>query len=94
MKHQPKLEYKDPRDSRYQWQIREAKNEARKQDIIKGKASLAGQVSPARGEDTARSKQPRHPGMVCRGSRGQNHPTNHSSTTHVVNQCDLKPQDD
>ena len=61
------------------------------QDIGKRRASLVGQASPARGEAAARNRQPRHPGKVCRGSLGQNHPTNHSSTTHVVNQCGVKP---
>ena len=75
-------------------QLRGTKIEPKEQDIGKRRASLAGQASPARGEATTRSKQPRLPGRACRGSRGQNHPTNHSSTTHVVNQCGVKPQDD
>ena len=73
-------------------QIRGTKIKPKKQDIIKKKASFAGQVSPARGEATPRSRQPRHPGKVCQGSQGQNHPTNHSNTTHIINQCGVKPQ--
>ena len=75
-------------------QPRGTKIEPEEQDINKRRAFLPGQASPARGETTTRSKQSRLPGRACRGSRGQNHPTNHSSTTHVVNQCDVKPQGD
>ena len=75
-------------------QLRRTKIEPKEQDIGKRRASLARQVSPARGKATTRSRQPEHPGKVCRGSRGPNHPTNHSSTTHVVNQCGVKPQND
>ena len=72
-------------------QPRETKIKPEEQDIGKRRASLAGQASPARGEATTRC---RHPGKVYRGSWGQNHPTNHSSTTHVVNQCGVKPEGD
>ena len=75
-------------------QSRGAKTEPEEQDIGKRGASLAGQASLARGEATTRSKQSRLPDRACRGSQGQNHPTNHSNTTHVVNQCGVKPQDD
>ena len=34
------------------------------------------------------------PAGPCRGSRRQNCLTNHSSITHVVHQCGVKPQDD
>ena len=75
-------------------QFRGTKIKPEEKYIGKRRASLARQASPARGEATARSRQPRPPGKVCRGSQGQNHPTNHSSTTHVVNQCGVKPQGD
>ena len=75
-------------------QIGRAKIKPEKQDIVKRKASLAGQASPARGQATTRSKQPRLPGSAYRGLWGLNHPANHASTTHVVNQCGVKPQDD
>ena len=75
-------------------QIRGTKIKPEKQDIVKRKASLAGQASPARGKATTRSKQPRLSGRACRGSRGLNHPANHSNMTHDVNQCDVKPQGD
>ena len=75
-------------------QFRGTRIKPEEQAIDKRRAYLAGQASPARGEATARSRQLRHPGMVCRGSQGQNHPTNKSSTTHVVNECGVKPQDD
>ena len=75
-------------------QLKEIEIEPKEQDIGKRRASLAGQVSPARGEATTRTKRPRLPDRACRGSRGLNHPTNHSSTTHVVNQCGVKLQDD
>ena len=75
-------------------QLRGIKIKPEEQDIGKRRASLVGQASPARGEATARSRQPRHPDKVCRGSRGQNHPTNHSSTTHVVDRSGVKTQGD
>ena len=75
-------------------QLRGTKIEPKEQDIGKRRASLAGQVSPARGKATTKSEQSRLPGKVCWGSRGLNHPTNHSSTTHVVDQCGVKPQGD
>ena len=75
-------------------QLRETMIEPEQQDIGKRRASLARQTSPARGKATTRSKQPRIPGRACRGSRGLNHPANHSGTTYVVNQCGVKPQDD
>ena len=75
-------------------QTRKAKIEPRKQNIDQRRASLAGQASPLRGEATTRNKQSRLPDRACWGSRGQNHPTNHSSTTHVVDRCGVKPQDD
>ena len=72
-------------------QFRGTKIKPEEQDIGKRRASLAGQVSPARGEATTGSRQPRYPGKVCRGSWG---PTNHSSMTHVINKYGVKPQDD
>ena len=72
-------------------QLRRTKIEPKEQDIGKRRASLARQVSPARGKATTRRIQPRHPGRACWGSRRQNHLTNHSSLTHIVNQCDVKP---
>ena len=75
-------------------QLRETKTKPEKQGIGKGKAYLAGEGGPARGAATTRSKQSRLPDRACWGSRGQDHPTNHSNTTHVVNQCGVKPQDD
>ena len=75
-------------------QLKETKDELKKQYITKRRASLAGQASPARGKATTRSKQSRLPSRACRGSWGQNHPTNHSTTTYVINQCGVKPQDD
>ena len=75
-------------------QLRETKVKLEEKDIGKRRASLARQASPARGEATTRSKQPRLPGRACRGSRGLNHPANHSGPNHVVNQCGVKPQDD
>ena len=73
-------------------QFRRTEIKPEEQYIGKRRASFAGHASPARGEATTRSRQPRHPGKVCRGSRGQNHPTNHSSMTHVINQCGVKLQ--
>ena len=64
-------------------QIGGTKIKPQKQDIFKKKASFTGQASSARGEASTKIKQPRLPGRACRGSRGQNHPTNHSNTTHV-----------
>ena len=75
-------------------QIGEIKIEPKEQGIGKRRASLAGQASPARGQATTRSKQLRLPGSACRGLRGLNHPANRASTTHVVNQCSVKPQVD
>ena len=75
-------------------QFRGTKIEPEEQDIGKRRASLAGQASPARGEATTRSKESKLPGRACRGSRRQNHLTNHSSATHVINQCGVKPQGD
>ena len=75
-------------------QPRETNIEREEQDIGKRRASLARQASPARGEATTRSKQSRLPERAYRGSRGQDHHTNHSNTTHVVNKCGVKPQDD
>ena len=75
-------------------QLREIEIEPKEQDIGKRRASLAGQASPARGQATTRSKQPRLPGSACRGLRGLNHPANRASMTHVINQCDVKPQGD
>ena len=75
-------------------QFKESKIRIEEQEIGKRRASVGGQAIPARGEATTRSRQPRHPDKVCRGSRGQNHPTNHSSMTHVINQCGAKPQGD
>ena len=75
-------------------QLRGIKIKREEQYIGKRRASLAGQASPARGKATTRSKQSRLPGRACRGSQGKNHPTNHSNTTHVVNQYGVKPQDD
>ena len=75
-------------------QIRRTKIKLEKQDIVKRNTSLAGQASPARGKATLRRKQPRRPRRACRGSRRQNHLTNHSNTTHVVNQCGVTPHGD
>ena len=50
-------------------QIRGTKIKPEDQDIGKRRASLAGQASPARGEATTRTKQPRLPDRVCRGTR-------------------------
>ena len=74
--------------------IRGTKTKPVKQDIIERKASLARQARPARGEATPRSGQPRHPGRAGWGSRRKNHHTNHTTMTHIVNQCSVKPQDD
>ena len=75
-------------------QIRETKIEPEKQIIAKRKAFLAGQASPARGKATPRDRQPKRLSRACRGSRRQNHISKHSSTTHVINQCGVKLQDD
>ena len=75
-------------------QLREAKAKPKKQDITKRRASLARHVSPTRGKATPRSRRPRRPDRANRDSLRQNHLTNHSSTTHVVDQCSVKPQDD
>ena len=66
-------------------QVGEIKIEPKEQDISKRRASLAGQASPARGQATTRSKQPRLPGSAYRGLSGLNHPTNRASMTHVIN---------
>ena len=66
-------------------QLRGTKIKPEEKDIGKRRASLAGQASPARGEATTRSKQPRLPNRACRGSRGLNHPANHSNATHIIN---------
>ena len=75
-------------------QLKEIEIEPKEQDIGKRKASLPGQASPARGQATTRSKQPRLPGSTCRGSWGLNHPANRASMTHVINQCVVNPQGD
>ena len=75
-------------------QLGEIEIDPKEQDIGKIRASLAGQASPARGQATTRSKQPRLPGSTCRGSWGLNHPANRACMTHVVNQCGVKPQGD
>ena len=73
-------------------QLRGAKIKPGEQDISKGRASLARQAIPARGEATTRSKQPRLLGKDCWGSQGLNHPAYHSNMTHVVDQYGVKPQ--
>ena len=75
-------------------QLRETKAKPEKQDIAKRRASVDGQAIPARGKATHRSRRTRHPGKVCQGSRRQNHLTNHSNMTHVVDQCSVNSQDD
>ena len=75
-------------------QIRGTKIKPEKQDIVKRKAFLPDQANTARGEATPRSRQPKRPGRAFRDSRRQNHLTNHSTTTHVVDQCGVKPQGD
>jgi hypothetical protein len=75
-------------------QVRETKIKPEKQDIVKREASLARQASPARSKATPRNRQPERPSRACQGPQKQNHLTNHSTTTHVVDQCGLKLQDD
>ena len=48
-------------------QLGEIEIEPKEQDIGKRRASLAGQASPARGQATTRSKQPRLPDRACGG---------------------------
>ena len=67
--------------------IKGTKIKPEKQDTLKGKASFAGQASSAKGEATPTSRQPRRPGRAYRDSRRRDHFTNHSTTTHIVNQC-------
>ena len=74
--------------------IRGTKTKPEKQDIVKRRACLAGQASPAWGKATLRRGQPRHPGRACRGSQKQNHLNNHSAMTQIIDQCGVKPQSD
>ena len=75
-------------------QIRRTKIKPEKQDTIRRKASYAGQASSARGEATPGRRHPRRPGRAYQDTRRQNHLTNYSAMTHIINQCGVKPQSD
>ena len=88
-----KSEFKGSKDSKDQHADRRDQDQTREAEYRQEReASLAGQASPAQGKATPRSKQSKCSSRACWGSQKQNHLTNHSTTTHVVNQCGVKPQ--
>ena len=74
--------------------IKRTKVKLEKQDTTKRKTSLAGQTSSARAEPPQKriSKTSRQclPGLT----EAKTTSPNQSATTHVVNQCGVKPQSD
>ena len=59
--------------------------------IVKNEASLDGQASPAGARPPPEGEDQ---GRACRDSRRSDYLTDYSTTTHIINQCGVKPQDD
>ena len=73
-------------------QNKKTKIKLEEKDTTTRKASLAGQGSSTRTGSPREEDVHDAPAGACRGSRRQNHLTNYSATTHVINQCGVKPQ--
>ena len=75
-------------------QIKRTKVKPEKQDTTRRKTSLVGQTSSARAGSPPEENIQDVPAGPSRTHGGKNHLTNYSATTHVVNQCGVKPQSD
>ena len=94
LRHQPKSEYERPRTTKNQQADQEDRNRARETRYHQEKGLPCRADELGRGGSTPKRRRQDVPTRLAGTHEGKTTSPNHSSMTHIVNQCGVKPQSD